>query len=189
MPVLAAAALVGCGSSSSGPHEASAPTAAAPTAVTTVGGSQDQAAHPHLARACSRRALGILAGYGSVRPASYIAPSGDRGCHFEGSGGNPDAIVELDSAPQAYVRMEREQVEYWQNVEWSHRAARAAPRPVGHLGLGAYWFPAQGRLLSTDGVRMVTVKVHSPSASAERKSLAVRLSRVYLGPPHPPPGY
>jgi hypothetical protein len=86
--------------------------------------------------------------------------------------------------------MEREQVEYWQNVEWSHRTARAAPRPVGNLGLDAYWFPLQGRLLTTDGVRMVTVKVRSPSGNpTERRSLAVRLSRIYLGPPHPPPGY
>ncbi len=99
-------------------------------------------------------------------------------------------IVMLDSAPQAYTRMEREQVEFWQNVEWSHKAARAAPRPVVHLGLGGYWFPLQNRLLTTDGVRLVTVKVRSASSGpSERKESAERLARAYLGPPQKPPGY
>lgn len=96
----------------------------------------------------------------------------------------------LDSAPQAYTRMEREQVEFWQNVEWSHKTARAAPRPVGHLGLGGYWFPEQSRLQTTDGVRLITIKVRASSTgSAERKDEATKLARVYLGPPHKPPGY
>ena len=96
----------------------------------------------------------------------------------------------LDSAPQAYTRMEREQVEFWQNVEWSHKTARAAPRPVGHLGLGGYWFPVQSRLLTTDGVRLITIKVRAPSTGpADRKHEAVKLAHVYLGPPHKPPGY
>jgi hypothetical protein len=99
-------------------------------------------------------------------------------------------VVMLDSAPQAYTRMEREQVEFWQNVEWSHKTARAAPRPVGHLGLGGYWFPVQSRLLTTDGVRLVTVKVRGPSSGpSERKSAAIGLARTYLGPLQKPAGY
>ena len=96
----------------------------------------------------------------------------------------------LDSAPQAYVRMDREQVEFWQNVEWSHKAARAAPAPITSLGLGGYWFPLQSRLLTTDGVRLDTIKViwHTGNR-AERKPLAVDLAHVYLGPPVKPPGY
>jgi hypothetical protein len=83
--------------------------------------------------------------------------------------------------------MEREQVEFWQNVEWSHKTARAAPRPVTSLGLGGYWFPVQSRLLTTDGVRLVTVKVRAPSLGpVERKNEAVKLARVYLGPLHHP---
>jgi len=98
--------------------------------------------------------------------------------------------VELDSAPQPYVRMEREQVEFWQNVEWSHAAARASPYPITGLGLGGYWFPLQRRLLTTDGVRLITIKMRSgSSAPAARKSLATRLARIYLGPPVKPPGY
>jgi hypothetical protein len=99
-------------------------------------------------------------------------------------------IVMLDSAPQAYTRMEREQVEFWQNVEWSHKSARSAPRPIAHLGLGGYWFPLQSRLLTTDGVRLITVKVRAPSSGpSARKAAAVRLARPYLGPPRKPPGY
>jgi hypothetical protein len=101
-----------------------------------------------------------------------------------------EAIVMLDSAPQAYTRMEREQVEFGQNGEWSHKTARAAPRPITDLGLGGYWFPVQSRLLTTDGVRLITIKVRSPAAGpAQRKALATRLARIYLGPDRKPPGY
>jgi hypothetical protein len=96
----------------------------------------------------------------------------------------------LDSAPQPYERMEREQVEFWQNVEWSHKTARSAPRPVSHLGLDAYWFPVQSRLLTTDGVRLITVKLRAPGMGpAERREEAVRLAHVYLGPLRKPAGY
>ena len=119
---------------------------------------------------------------------SFTAPNGADGCRFRAEG--ISVVVILDSAPQAYTRMEREQVEFWQNVEWSHKAARAAPRPVGHLGLGGYWFPLQSRLLATDGVRLITVKVRAPSSGpSERKVAAVRMARTYLGPPRKPPGY
>jgi hypothetical protein len=187
--IVLAAVFAGCGSSSSGTHESSGP-ATTTADVTSMGRAPGMASRAHLAPPCSARARRTLARYGSVQATRYTAPSGDRGCHLEVRGGGPDVIVELDSAPQAYVRMEREQVEYWQNVEWSDKPARAAPRPVGHLGLGAYWFPLEGRLLSTDGVRIVSVKVRSGIASpSARKSLAVRLNRSYLGPSRLPPGY
>ena len=130
-------------------------------------------------------------GYGSVHASPFTASSGAESCHFESSGGGPDVVVELDSAPQPYVRMDREQVEFWQNVEWSHEAARAAPEPITSLGLGGYWFPLQSRLLTTDGVRLNTIKVdrRAHPARAARKSLAARLAHVYLGPPVKPPGY
>jgi hypothetical protein len=59
------------------------------------------------------------------------------------------------------------------------------------LGLGGYWFPLQSRLLTTDGVRLVTIKVRSPGSlrRSARKWLAARLAHVYLGPPVKPPGY
>lgn len=119
---------------------------------------------------------------------SFTASNGADGCRFRAGG--MSVTVMLDSAPQAYTRMEREQVEFWQNVEWSHKAARAAPRPITTLGLGGYWFPLQSRLLTTDGVRLVTVKVRAPSMGpSERKSAAIRLADTYLGPLQKPAGY
>jgi hypothetical protein len=133
-------------------------------------GSGDRAV-PDLPAACS----------GHPHGSSFTASNGADGCRFRADG--ISVTVMLDSAPQAYTRMEREQVEFWQNVEWSHKAARAAPRPVGHLGLAGYWFPLQNRLLTTDGVRLITVKVRSPSMGpSERKAAAVGLARTYLGP-------
>ena len=145
----------------------------------------------HLASACSSRAHRLLARYGSVHASPFIASSGAESCHFESSGGGPNVVAELDSAPQPYVRMDREQVEFWQNVEWSHKAARASPYPITSLGLGGYWFPLQRRLLTTDGVRLITIKMRSSGSSgpAARKSTATRLARVYLGPLVKPPGY
>jgi hypothetical protein len=142
-------------------------------------------AKPTLAPACAAEARAAV-GATDVEP--FKASNGADGCRLQGD--DLEAIVMLDSAPQAYTRMEREQVEFWQNVEWSHKTARAAPRPVGHLGLGGYWFPVQSRLLTTDGVRLVTIKMRAPSAGpAERKAQATKLARIYLGPPHKPPGY
>ena len=133
---------------------------------------------PDLPAACS----------GHPHGSSFTASNGADGCRFRADG--MPVTVMLDSAPQAYTRMEREQVEFWQNVEWSHKTARSSPRPIGHLGLGGYWFPVQSRLLTTDGVRLVTVRVRAPSMSpAARKAAAIRLASVYLGPPHKPPGY
>jgi hypothetical protein len=181
-----AAVLAGCGSASGGTRTATAPTQAATTspAATTTSRSR-------LASACSSRARRALARYGSVNASPFTASSGAESCHFESSGGGPDVVVELDGAPQPYVRMEREQVEFWQNVEWSHEAARASPYPITSLGLGGYWFPLQRRLLTTDGVRLITIKMRSSGSSgpATPKSLAARLARIYLGPPVKPPGY
>jgi hypothetical protein len=135
----------------------------------------------------------VLAKASSVQPnavtgSPFKASSGAAGCRLHA--GDREVVVMLDSAPQAYVRMDREQTEFWQNVEWSHKAAHAAPAPITSLGLGGYWFPLQSRLLTTDGVRLDTIKVIWPTGNpAERKPLAVDLAHVYLGPPVKPPGY
>ena len=86
--------------------------------------------------------------------------------------------------------MEREVVEFGQNVDWTRVPRGAYPRTVKHLGLDADWFPLQSRLLTTDGVRLVTIKVRAQSAGPlERRATAIGLARVYLGPLHKPPGY
>ena len=189
---MAAALLSGCGSSSAGTRTPTAPSqAATPTPTTAATSGGPGSAPSRLAPACSPRTRRILSRYGSTKPTPFTARNLAESCHFEGASGGPDVIVELDSAPQPYFRMEREQVEFWQNVEWSGQAAKAAPYPITSLGLGGYWFPLQRRLLTTDGVRLVTIKVRSAGSSGPtaRKSLATRLARIYLGPPVKPPGY
>ncbi len=75
-------------------------------------------------------------------------------------------VAELDGAPQAYYRLDREVVEFGQNVIWAHLGARADPYPIAHLGLAADWFPSENQLVTTDGVRLITIVVTSVPAGA-----------------------
>jgi hypothetical protein len=154
--LLLAAALAGCGSSSSG--------------------------GPGLPSAC---AGGSAIGATSAKP--FTASNLADGCRL--SAARTTAVVMLDSAPQAYVRLEREVTEFGQNVDWTKVPPRAYPRTIKQLGLDADWFPLQSRLLTTDGVRLVTIKLHGALDPAAKRALATRLARVYLGPLHKPPGY
>ncbi len=123
-----------------------------------------------------------------MKAALFTASNGAAGCRLRAD--TIEAIVRLDSAPQPYTRMEREVVEFGQNVDWTKVPRSAYPRTVGHLGLDANWFPLQSRLLTTDGVRLVTVKMKASSiGQTEAKAAATRLARVYLGPLVKPPGY
>lgn len=188
--LIAAFLLAGCGSSSDeGTTAVSTPAPPVSSPAPKLG-----AHHHDLQPACSRQARAVLAKAASVDPSAvtgtpFKASNKAGACRLQA--GDAQVVVMLDSAPQPYVRMDREQVEFWQNVEWSDQAAKAAPYPMTSLGLGAYWFPLQRRLLTTDGVRLVTIKVKSPGPAAptESKPLAARLAEVYLGPLVKPPGY
>jgi hypothetical protein len=185
--VALAVAVAGCGSSSDGNRTPSAPTQAIPLATTTTAASK-----PRLPRPCSQRARVSLAAAtnvapGSVEESKFSPPSGAGGCRL--AAGGIEAAVSLDSAPQAYQRMEREAVEYGQEVVQTGKPGLAVPQAVKHLGLNAYWFPIQNRLLTTDGVRLVTIIVHADLDPAAKRDLATRLARSYLGPPRKPPGY
>jgi hypothetical protein len=182
--VLAAIVVGGCGSSSDSGRDASQ---AAPTQVTPTVAA---AAKTRLAPACSRRARISLARQTGRRAdlidaSPFTAASGASGCRLRGLGAGVTVIVQLDSAPQAYTRLERQIVEYGQNV--LHSGRQEYPRSIKHLGLDAHWLAAENRILTTDGVRLVNVKIRWTSASSDaREALAIRLARVYLGPPHDP---
>lgn len=179
--VLPAVALIGCGSSSSGPMASSPPpTTAAVTSASPV-------ASKPLPPPCGHRAIkAIPGGVSSAEP--FTARSSAAGCRLDGRELN--AIVMVDSAPQPYYRLEREVVEFGQNVDWSKVPASAYPRTIKHLGLDANWFPLQNRLLTTDGVRLVTVKLHAPQLGpTERRAIATKMAGAYLGPLVKPPGY
>jgi hypothetical protein len=177
--VVLAAAIVGCGSSSPD-RQASVP----PVPTTTQ--QPALASNAALPPPCARRARSAIPG--SVRTRPFNPPSGAVACRLEGS--SVTAIAMIDSASQPYQRLEREVVEYGQNVEWTKVPPSAFPRSIKGLGLDAHWFPLQDRLLTTDGVRLITIKLHAHSIEPrEREAIAIRLGRAYLGPLHKPPGY
>jgi hypothetical protein len=90
-------------------------------------------------------------------------------------------VAEVDTAPQAYYRFERESVEDSQNVLWAHQGSAAYPVSVGGLGLGAVWLSAERELLATDGQRLVEVTVSWPGVTeAEERLLAETLARGYV---------
>jgi hypothetical protein len=85
----------------------------------------------------------------------------------------------IDTAPQAYVRLERAAVEAGQR--FSNTSVVAAPVSVAGLGLDAQWFPADAKLMTTDGARLITVVVSWPAANdARKRSLAESVARPYL---------
>jgi hypothetical protein len=181
--VLAAAFVAGCGSSSNSDQTTTpaAPAQATNTTTTT------SAARKPLTKPCSRRARAVVeraAGHATAQP--FTSPSLAASCRLEAEG--LTVISRLDSAPQPYTRLERLVVEYGQNVV--HSGARSYPQSIKRLGLDADWLAAEDRMLTTDGVRLIDVKVRWPSASeTARKALTMRLARVYLGPLQKPPGF
>jgi len=133
------------------------------------------------------RAAGVQPG--AVHLASYTANTGAPSCGYTvraASGRTLSLSVSADGAPQAYYRLERQIVEAGQ----SFTPTRLAPVPsnVPDLGLDAAWFPLMNQLLTTDGVRLITVTVTWPGASpASKVTLGTAAARPYLGKLHPPP--
>jgi hypothetical protein len=93
------------------------------------------------------------------------------------------AVANIDTAPQAYFRLERAAVEEGQ--AFTSGKPPPPPQSVRHLGMDAFWFPVQTELMTTDGVRLITVSVEWSGVGVKRKqALAVALSRTYLRAPH-----
>lgn len=138
--------------------------------------------------ASARRALARSSGIAvdSVLSSPFTASGGEASCRFsarERAAGALEVVAELDGAPQAYYRLDREVVEFDQNVIWAHLGARADPYPIPHLGLAADWFPSENQLVTTDGVRLITIFVTSvPAGAGGDARVAASLARTYLGP-------
>lgn len=93
------------------------------------------------------------------------------------------ATANVDSSPQPYFRLERTTVEATQVLLPARMPG--IPQVVNGLGLEATWFPAHTQLMSTDGVRLITVSVSWTHARERReRALAEALSRTYLRTPH-----
>ena len=136
-------------------------------------------------RACSARTSAVLrAGAphaGAVTASAFTAPSGDRGCRYSAPGA-VSVTVDIDTAPQAHYRLDRQVVEYGQNVIWSHQGSRTYPRYIAHLSMEADWLPVPRELLATDGVRIVYVMVGRWPRRTGAEAVAERVVRLYLRP-------
>jgi hypothetical protein len=94
--------------------------------------------------------------------------------------------VTVDTLPQAWFRWQRAQVERTQTAsEWSHTPAQQA-RDVHGVGGGAFWVRGPRELVTSDGERLVTVRVLRPAADAKARRAAIRVARAGLGPVHIP---
>lgn len=101
--------------------------------------------------------------------------------------GRARVTVLVDSFPQPYQRLERVQIEDGQ--QFGTQRLEAVPQPLRGLGIDAYWFPTERKVMTTEGRRLTTVFVVSPRLSARRqRRLSEAIARQYLGPndPHAP---
>ena len=104
-----------------------------------------------------------------------------RGAGFsarEACGGRLEVVAELDGAPQAILPLDREVVEFGQNVIWAHLGARR-PYPIAHPGSPRRLVPVRDQLVTTDGVRLITIVVTSVPAGGVARS---GLRRAWPGP-------
>jgi hypothetical protein len=141
------------------------------------------------ATACTAGAKAAMARFLAVSPRAVawkatIANNGMPQCALsaELSGASRVLVVaNIDSAPQAFFRLERTAVEAAQNFT-SPRVV-SPPQQVGGLGLDADWFPSSQQLMTSDGNRLISVSVSWRDAPAARKrGVAEAVARPYLGP-------
>ena len=93
---------------------------------------------------------------------------------------NAEFRVVVDTAPQALVRWQRAQVERTQTTrEWANIPAQQ-PVMVNGVGQGAFWVRAPRELVSTDGRRLVTVRVLRPRAATAARRAAIRVAQAAL---------
>jgi hypothetical protein len=148
-------------------------------------GGCGQATHASI---CTPRARAAMARSLAVSPRSIagrasIANSGMPQCAMsvQQHGVGPVLVVaNIDSAPQAFFRLERTAVEAAQNFT----SPRVVPPPqqITGLGLDADWFPSSQAVMTSDGDRLITVSVSWRDAStAMKRGLSEAVARAYLG--------
>ncbi len=88
--------------------------------------------------------------------------------------------VLVDGFAQPYQRLERTQIEDAQQFG-THRL-EALPTPVGALGIAAYWFPTELKVMATEGRRLISVFVAGIRITARRaRMVGIAVARDYLG--------
>ena len=165
LTLAAVLAISGCGSSTQSSSSQSATTKAAAAPV---------------CRAAAKTivALGVHASPAQVSTKTGTGNNGAPECRLAAPGVR--VVVNVDSSPQPYARLERAIVEDGQ--QFGTKRTFAPPQTVGHLGLDASWVPDLNQLLTSDGHVLVTVNVNAPRIPvAARRALATALARAYLG--------
>jgi hypothetical protein len=168
--LLTGLALVGCGTSS---HSSTT--------------SAKAAARPKPPPVCRPAASTVIArdagvGAGVLTARATTGNNAEPECHFRGPG--LSVVVNIDSSPQPYQRLERTICEDAQQFATVRNFS--PPVTVPKLGLDAAWVPDQSKLLTTDGRSLLTVTVAwRREKQARQIALATLVARRYLGKPIP----
>ena len=141
---------------------------------------------------CTPTAAAVIASVAKVQTGKLStrrarANTGAAECVFASrtSGHRLEVTVAVSGAPQPFAVMERgaeEEAQYW-----GERRLQPAPQSVFHLGIGAFWFPAEQHLETTDAVNLITVTIvrWAGASQHQRRVLATAAARPYLGPLQP----
>jgi hypothetical protein len=125
------------------------------------------------------RVVGAPVGDVSAKPGT--GNNGEPQCSFSVRGPRVSVVVNLDSSPQPYQRLERLIVEDGQ--QFGTERNFSPPETVTHLGLDAAWVPDLSELITTDGKRLITVTVGwRGSRMAMGRALARTEAKLYLEP-------
>ena len=168
--LLTGLALVGCGTSSRS------------SATST-----KAAAQPKPPPVCAPAAGTVIArhagvGAGALEARATTGNNAEPECHFRGPG--VSVVVNVDSSPQPYQRLERTIEEDGQ--QFGTERTFTPPVTVPKLGLDAAWVPDQSELLTTDGRSLLTITVAwRGEKQARQLALATLVARRYLGKPIP----
>jgi len=168
--LLTVLALVGCGTSSRSSATSTKPAA--------------QQTPPPVCRPAASTAIARDAGFGAgvITARATTGNNSEPECHFRGPG--LSVVVNIDSSPQPYQRLERTIDEAGQ--QFGTARTFAPPVTVPKLGLDAAWLPDQSKLLTTDGRSLLTITVAwRGKKRAPQVALATLVARRYLGKPIP----
>ena len=163
-------ALVGCGASSRS------------SATST-----KAAARPKPPPVCEPAAGAVIArdagvGVGVLTARARMGNNAEPECHFRGP--RVSVVVNIDSSPQPYQRLERTIDE--DSQQFGTVRTFTPPVAVPKLGLDAAWVPDQSQLLTTDGRSLLTITVAWRGEKRARQiALATLVARRYLGKPIP----
>ncbi len=162
--LLSGLALVGCGASSGSPAT-----------------FKKAAAHPKPPPVCEPAASTVIArdagvGSGVLTARATTGANAEPECHFHGP--RLSVVVNIDSSPQPYQRLERTIDEAGQQFGTVRNFA--PPVSVPKLGLDAAWLPDESKLLTTDGRSLLTITVTWRRAKPARQITLTTPGRTAL---------